>query len=464
MSATAYTIDCDRCGGKIGLAELPPSITCPYCQHVQAISPERRASLLQYQSDVAHALGRAADEHAKAESWDRWYGGRGGRSRNATLISMALFGGMFALLLVLGFVAQALVTSGDPSLRAFGELLMPIATPILVGATVVGQIVWYYGGERRARRAATPPRTQATCPRCGATNALAAGQVLERCTHCGASLMPSTTMMHAGIDAAEALRFRAEIERHRTERSGMASALRASASNAMPYVILGSWVPLTLFPVIAFTVDAIGKGTAEPGLVLLWAFAAFNVSLIVFVFLWRRSRRERWAWTLDRATIPFPHRPLVGLDGMVGWLNEHWAGPIALTEISAGPYFGATAIGAREYMGMVVLNPKRFAEGYPGYVSVFIAAWVPALHAPHDGGGQLDARALAPQRTALDAMGFRLSVERAGLRAFAPEEVAQRLGELPNGGALLSQVVTILLDVARITNARPIVLPAVDGN
>lgn len=267
--------------------------------------------------------------------------------------------------------------------------------------------------------------------------------------------MPTPTMMAKGFNAAEAERMRAELDRHRAERRGMATVIRSSAGNIVPYIVLGSFLPMTLGGAIMFTVDGLSKGKMEPGIAIIWVLAGVNVVPIVLVYLWRRARRERLAWVAEGAAAPFVHRTL-DFDGFVEWLNAHWAGPVALTEIFSGAYFHATSMVVGEYMALLVLNPNPIAESYPGYAAIYLAAWVPAMH----GQGTTHAAKTAPERTALDALGFRVSIDGAGLRAYAPEPVAKELAfRRDDGGAILARVATTLADIARKEHATPIELP-----
>lgn len=267
--------------------------------------------------------------------------------------------------------------------------------------------------------------------------------------------MPTPTMMDRGFGAAEAERLRAELHRYRTERRGMASVIKSSASNIVPYIVLGSFLPMTLGGAVAFTAEAITTGKAEPGIAILWAIAALNVAPIVLVYLWRRGRRDRLRWVAEAGAAPFVHRAL-DFDGFVEWLNAHWAGPIALTEIFPGTYFSATSIVVGEYLGLVVLNPSPLSEHYPGYAAVFLSAWVPAMH----GRGAPNATGTAAARTALDALGFRVTIDGAGLRALANEQVAKALiFKRDDGPTLLTRVATTLADIAHHEAATPIELP-----
>lgn len=242
----------------IPLAGLPSSVSCPYCSNVHIIPETKRAELARYERDVSGELGLAAQERSRAASWAILSGGRGGRSRggrsrSGPMVSNLMFGGMFAVLIGMAVVAQLLMMSGGPELVHLVNVAMPIVLPVIVLITFVGYMIWARGGGRRAP-ADGPAVGRGGCPRCGADNAVAVGQSLVRCVYCAANVVASPTMIGEGLHEAVAARNRAELERHRVQRSGMAAVMRRSMGSSIPYVILG-YLPMTLGAAIAATVD-----------------------------------------------------------------------------------------------------------------------------------------------------------------------------------------------------------------
>jgi hypothetical protein len=386
--------------------------------------------------------------------WDRWYGGRGGQAKAGVGVVWVVFGGMLAFAIVLGCVAHAIMTSGDARLAAVATLVVPIGVPVVALTAIVGYSIWYYGGKRRERGASAPVSHLATCPNCGASNELEPGQVLERCAYCGTGLMPSPPMMAQALSDAEAARLRAELERYRAERRGMATAIRSSAGAYVPYIVLGSFLPMTLGGAIAFTADGITKAEFEPGLAALWSIAAVNGGLIALVHAWRRAWADRFGRLAQLANTGFAQHSL-DFDGFIGWLNAHWAGPVPLTEIFSGAQFRAVSLAIGGYPGLLVLNPTPLAEGYPGYIAVYLAAQIPGTHANGGWGPAIT----APQRAALEALGFCVSLESGGLKAHADARTARRLARRADGAGVLGQVATTLLGMARTTGAVAVELP-----
>ena len=101
--------------------------------------------------------------------------------------------------------------------------------------------------------------------------------------------------MRAGLGAAEAAAREAAMRRYRAEREGMASLMRMSLGGGFPYVIIGSFLPITVGTGIMFTVDAVQHGTKEPGgLLAIWILGSVNVGLMALVYLWRRHVQLGW--------------------------------------------------------------------------------------------------------------------------------------------------------------------------
>jgi hypothetical protein len=445
MHSRARTIACGACGGEIPLDGLPAAVACPYCHAVQTISNTQRVELARYQADVGSKLASAAHDHAQARSWERISAGRPGGV-------LALFGVIFTVALLLSGIAQAVIRLGGPLHSADFDVIVPVGMAITVVVSIVIYCVWHYGAKRHAHRSNAPERTLATCPRCPsrAPNSLAPGQILERCSHCGVSLLPGRTMIVHAMDAAEAMRVRAELDRYRAERARMATLLKGSAARHTPYIVLGSFIPMTLGSAMSFTVDVASSGKQKLGLAILWAIAALNVFVLLLVYRLRRARHERCRSTVAQASAPFVHRPLE-FDGFVDWLSTHWAGPVALSEIFPGADFYASSLVMGDYLGLLVANPVRLSRQYPGYIALYLAAWVPAMHR----GGSLNYAGTAADRAALDALGFHVTVDGAGLRAFARERAAKALLRREDSVEILTKVATALGSIAKLEAAVP---------
>jgi hypothetical protein len=355
--------------------------------------------------------------------------------------------------LVMGIAAQLWMSSSGKPLPEFVGPVMTVVGLGFFAIVFVIYLVWWYGGREPSDGAGVALAT-ATCPQCGAPNQLAPGQVLERCTHCGASLMPSATLMRVGLGAAEAAAHEATMRHYRAEREGAASLMRVSLAGGVPYIIVGSLLPMTVGGAVAFTADALQHDRTSdwPGVLALWAVGSVNVGMLVAVFMWRRLVRLRWAAILAEASQPFGHRILTGLDEMVRWLNGYWAGPVPLGDLTVGGYFQASMITVGTLPGLIVINPTSRGEGAPVYTAVFLATWIPTLH----GRGAPNEAQWASCRAMLGRWGFLLTAGEAGLVARADADVVKRLKQDPNAASVLTTIAKAMGEAAHAAGAVPV--------
>jgi hypothetical protein len=463
-SPTARTLLCSACGCPLALAQLSPSVRCPSCGHIQDVSGERRAELALYESNVGRALDRAANEQGQADAWKAL----SGASIRPVLLQVIICLAVLSVVIV-ARVGTSVLVANDPSLAWVAEPAVNVATALLIAGGIVAVAVLTYRQGPRAAATLAPRPNVATCPRCGAGNAIALGRALDRCAQCGAALLPSPTIMAQGVATADALSRRAALERFRAERTGMLRVFGMSAALVIPYIAVGPFVGMMLVATLGATLEAItgtrifssgpppATGDGQPNLVVLWLMVAVFAAIPLGVYARRRILRARAARVVASASAPFAHRPIRDVAEMVEWLNANWAGPTPYTEISAGPSFEGAAIVVEHFPGAIALNPLRFAAsrggspGYPGYVTVHLAAWVPAVHS----SAPFDWRIIEGHQRALGALGFELAVDTGGVRAYGHEAIARRLLKAPDGSDALRRVASILLDTARALRAAP---------
>ena len=414
----ANTLACARCGGTVALGALASQVACPYCGAPIALLAHQLVELERYRAHVGQQLARADAEYSKAAHWDRWYGGAEAKRRNNPLLVGLIVIGPILLLTAAVWAAQ---WSGvrNSTLNA----VMPFAGPTMMVLIIAGYLAWFLVGRSDPRKASAARLGAAvSCPTCGAPHQLGAGAVLERCRHCGSALLPDARVMQRGRGQADRALLRAEIARSRAERRGMLALSGTSASNATPYYVLGSFLPMTLIGSVAATVAALsGDREATPAVVLaLWALCAVNIGWIALVYLLRRSRRELWRRITLQAVAPFHGRPLGDQHAFGAWLDLHWAGASAQTELFPGPCFFAAELIAQGYPVCLSVNPEGISEDYPGSITVRVGAWLetPNPHHPR----------VAATKAWFSSFGAELALERSGLVVRFDEKATERVG------------------------------------
>ena len=440
----ANAIACRACGAGIVVERLDASVRCTHCGNVQATA--ERGALAQYEGNVGLALAGAAREQQQAASWASMAVAEPPRIIGQLKI---VVGVLFVLIIAVPMAAQAL---GD------SDRMMPMNEQLAFCGMVVACFVAFVvlltiGASYRNRvvSTASPGVVVASCPHCGGGNALGVGQTLERCVHCGAMLVPSHTIMADGEAAAVGAHRRAALERFRAERAMMLGITRISAATSIPYILAGHLCMLALCAAVAGTAGAGREHLPVLTACVLWLVFFASVGLVVAIFKRRQFLRERGAWVLAAASGPFAGRPLPDAASFVAWLDAHWAGPTPLQEMTVGPCFKGSAHVIEHFMVAMALNPVAFARQYPGYASVHLAAWIPALH----GGAPFDRARLLGCQQELWRYGFRLEVEAGGLRALAEGSDARRLAVSADGGERLGSVVRGLLGLAMSLGAVP---------
>jgi hypothetical protein len=375
-------------------------------------------------------IARADADHSHAAHWNRWYGGTEARKRNHPLVAVLIVALLIVPLVGVGIGAQALGLSTQAL-----NTIMPIAYGVVMVTVLGGYFAWYFIGRSppAKRRSALAPAS-VRCPTCGAPHALAAGAVLDRCRHCGAALLPDQRAREHALSRAEGAALGAEIERHRAERRGMAALSSMSAGNATPYIVLGSFLPMTAIGAIWATVTALfGDSEEAPlGAVLgLWAFAITNVGLIAGVFVFRDQRRRRWERILAFATAPFRGTRLRDIHWLVAWLDRYWAGAVPHTELFAGPAFCAAELVAHGFPVCIHVNPVGMTDEYPGFIVIRVAAWQAAPNERHPN--------VVAVRNWLTGFGAALGVERTGIVVRFDQASIERIAR--GSGAELTQAI-----------------------
>jgi hypothetical protein len=282
------------------------------------------------------------------------------------------------------------------------------------------------------------------CPSCGAASELTPGDSVDTCRYCRAPLIPGTTAMKRGVDAAALARHRAQLEKYRHERAGHAAIQRYNMSNYLPFIVVGSFAPMLGLSAIAFTWSVVsGEEPFHPGLVILWmAVIALLAGLKGFAS-YRRNRRAAFRNALADLTRQFGGSVFDQLKDNVAWLNRHWAGPYDVADLVASPYAVSAAISVRGCPVLIDLDATAPAQHQHPRLNLLLAAVL-----TNDAGNDGQRRNAAKRR--LHAGGFTVTVNEAGLLATARKELLASIRKTPG---LLHEVAPAVVALADYADA-----------
>jgi hypothetical protein len=441
----ARSIPCPRCGGIFPVAEVRAGIDCPYCTHRFALTPAALLELERYQISVHAALGQANVQHQHSAAW-----GTTAQTMKTAWISLAVFGVLVTLLILATFVLQWGLMNGVVS----QEIIPIFSIGSLVGVmgTTVAVSLWLGMRAKQSAGRASAGSSRVACPSCGAPNELGPGQTLETCRYCRAALVPSQTVMLHGMNVARAALRSAEINRYRAERTGMAAIMGRATVKAGPYIIIGSFVPVTGGATLAMAAQLVigNEKVPLPAVATMLALTSLNIGLIAAVYIWRKWNQQRFATAVADLARQFRGQLLPGLPDKVAWLNAYWASPYELHHLSSGPCHTAARIDAGGYAALIDVDPIPPVQQYKPRVHILIAAAVPEL------ATRTSSPAVRAARQWLDQAGFTLVVESSGLFARAQENTLKRLRKSPESLHVLSTVITTLSGLARGLDAEPV--------
>jgi predicted RNA-binding Zn-ribbon protein involved in translation (DUF1610 family) len=444
-------ITCRSCGSGIPVQALQPAVTCPYCGAEQIVDAEMLRQLRDYQDRVKARLDKAHADKNQAEAMDWWYGKMRYGSGKTIVISILLFMG---LPVGLSLLFMLIVNTGVLPRQATG--FMPIIIVAAIVLSLAGYYTWFYSGRRKGTKGVSLSETRMVCPNCGARNVLAPGQVLERCAYCGAMLVPSAKVIQRSLEEVEQAARAAEMERYRKEREGIAKVMSYSAGSSLPYFIMVPFILILGVPGIVFTYEmAVGKEPYSPAIFLIWTIFGGLVAAVVIIAERRRSTRGRWKESLDDFARAFRGQVAGGTRGIVGWLNTFWAGPYDLVNIMAGMYGNGVAMSCQGYHALLFVDPVAASDQHRAKVHLFLAAWIPGVSDSPGGGAQVtpEAGALMNQ---LEASGFHVLVQQAGLMAEAAAHIVKKIRKRPEETASLVPVFGRLVQLASAIQARPV--------
>lgn len=446
----AETVTCTGCGGVVPMTALAAAVTCPYCRRQLQLSPHDLEELARYRSHVQGQLAQAHEQQLYAEGWNRWYGAPDARKKHHPLIPLFIWLGLVIPLGIFGYAAQSL------GFASLASQLMPIAMTVMMVVLIGGYMFWFYSGRGGTTQTTRLVAANVTCPACGAPHQLQPGEVLQRCRYCSAPLMPDERVMEHGRAEVDRALLLAEMERGRAERRGMTMLSSSSAANIVPYIVLGSFMPMTGFGAIGFTFSFLmgeDKDTTIAGLFAIWTLAFLNAGLLASVYLFRRHRREGLARVSQALVTRFGGATLADQWAMNAWMDRHWAGLVPYQQLFRGPYFSSSAFAIEGFPVLLVMNPVGAADQYKGFLTVRVSAWLPEHEKMHGHP------AIVAAKQAVRGLDAQLQITKAGFTLLFPEKPARRIAKLESVQTL-GNVMHALASSARQLGAQPVDLPA----
>jgi len=419
----ARTIKCADCNASFEVQGLSGTVTCTYCGHVQRLDPALLEEMRSYADGVQGRVAEADRERAHAAAWNRSTDQMSGK-RGIWIYVMA-FGLMGGLPMLCVFVGLFLLTRGI--LPQDKQHYINVAAMIASGVGMLTYFVWYFA-KGRGKKQTLVAGASLTCPDCGAPNVLEAGQTLETCRHCGAAILPSQDAQQQVLDRARAEARQARLERYSAERRGMAAIYSRSMTGAtLVYFIGGSFLlPLgggTLF----FTIGMItGSEEYSPAILIMWAMTLALVAGIAGIVLWQRSRKARLRQGLEVLCALFRGSILGGLQGSVQWMDEHWAGPYDVHDLTRGSYGDSAGLVVQGYPVLVDVDPVPPAKQIRPRALALVACELPGSGDAMETTLQLTGQArILLER--IKRMGFDVETSEGGLLARADALMVRRI-------------------------------------
>jgi uncharacterized Zn finger protein (UPF0148 family) len=445
-------LHCQRCGSAISTEALGAEFFCPYCGHRQSTA-NVAASVHAYEGKVQAQLDVADHDYERAAQWQSYSASTSSdpQRQGFRVVTMGL----------------PLVAVGVGIVLSLAGVIRPALLPLVFAGTAgigaMAYMVWNIARQTTvAARQAAPGELQVSCPNCGAPGMLTAGQGIDACRHCGASLIPSKAGIQQGLDQARQATLAARIAHHRAERLGKA---RVTASNytglhrAMTVLFLGALFLLLAAAVVGYSVlMALGRLDVHGGIILGWVvlLAALGPGGL-YLRAWL-ARKRAWRAALEALTRQFGGAIHRAPAEWVQWLNTYWIGDFNVSV--ARTYEPAAALEIGGFPALVVGDaPDKLSPAKPPLLEVLLAAWVPG----HSDGSQKtspsSAGATAKQR--LIERGLEVSVGEAGVRARAGAAVYKQLYRHPAAARELAPILTDLSTLATSLGAEP--MPPISG-
>jgi hypothetical protein len=216
-------------------------------------------------------------------------------------------------------------------------------------------------------------------------------------------------------------------------------------SNYLPFIVVGSFVPMLGLAAIAFTWSVVsGEEPFHPGLVILWTVVLALLAGLKVYADYRRTRRAAFRAALVDLTKQFGGSVLDQLKDNVAWLNRHWAGRYDVANLVASPYAVGAAISVRGCPVLIDLDATAPAQHQRPRLNLLLAAVRSGAETPN----AAPLRNQAERR--LHACGFTVTATEGGLLATAREDFLASVRKTPG---LLHEVAPAVIALADYADA-----------
>lgn len=419
---------CRNCGGTIAVTGAP-TVLCPHCQFRQEVPRELLARLRDYQADASRLESRIQSEHSAKAKWAMWYG-QDGKAQHAWFAPLAMIAGMGLVVGLCFLLLQAGVLNS--------QTMQPAMTMGILGTYVLGFALYGLWALRNKPASSAPrPLITTQCPLCGGTLPFECGAIGRSCPHCGGSLVADAPVMHHALGVAEFQLEQARMARYRLERTAMRRVYGSSVGTLVPYIVLGSFLPLSLVGVVMATAEALDGQLPPVAALLAWTFGACHIGLLFAIYRFRAWRRGRYRCIAEQASSGIGGSVHTESATWVWWLNSFWAGDYPVSQLLKGPYFHVILGNVYGYPVAIDMDPVPVDSNHgKARADVLLAARV---------SPQFDCAPIAPDlRAQATALGFSLQSNSGGFIATGQQPSAI-LRNTPNDTAQLFVRVAYLL-------------------
>ncbi|MCA9641796.1 MAG: hypothetical protein H6718_10285 [Polyangiaceae bacterium] len=427
---------------------------------MQALDPHKLRALQHYQANVEHDL-IAAEKHADQQAaYEKWYGTP--EDRRNTTSEFFLIAGVCAV--IAGVVGAVLA-----SLGLMNWMLMP--TVVLMGGFMCGALVVYARMFISMFRKGNVQPGQldelvVACPNCGAPGKLTPGDSIDTCAHCHAALVPGSTAIQQGLEAAARARRKAALRHYRTEIKTIASVYGGGSGKHVVFFVLVPFAVMLTLPTLMITAEQLqqGKELPLPPLLILLGVSLGLWGTIGLILWLRWSKQQATARGMAPLERAFNARRGSGTRGLADWILTHWAGPFPIQRLYTGVNHQFMAGNCHGFPFLIDFNPSK-AQHMVTRATLHVAAEIPGvkpldidhqaaltiLGAPLPQGNQT----ASDLRFGLERAGFELRVSEAGLSVSAEGERLKQLRKHPELLAEWTSVVTGCVALVTALGGRP---------